>query len=308
MLARTFQVVPGIGPVAERKIWALGADWDTIAGVARPLGVPCTAWKRLLQVLPLLRLAAEAMDGVTLAHLLPPRLHWRVIADFVGQLACVDIETTGLSSITDRITAITVHDGTATQSFVKGENLEEFPSFIAQYPSFATFNGRWFDAPFLEQEFGPCLPPIHLDLQPLLRQVGHTGSLKAIEHELGINRGVLAGWTGETAPWLWRMWRESGERKYRDTLVAYNAFDAMVLDSLLRHAYNSLAEQVAAPFPPLPLSAPPIVESLPTLVGIETVEVPPWADPLVRRTFAGMAMRFRGECGFLDDDAPQESK
>ena len=69
-----------------------------------------------------------------------------MIPDLLGRFACVDIETTGLSSITDRITAIAVYDGTETHSFVKGENLEEFTPFIAQFPACATFNGRWFDA------------------------------------------------------------------------------------------------------------------------------------------------------------------
>jgi hypothetical protein len=149
------------------------------------------------------------------------------------------------------------------------------------------------------------MPPIHFDLQPILKLAGLAGGLKGIEIQLGIKRGPLAKWTGELAPWLWRMWRQGGERKYRDALVAYNACDSAVLDILLRHAYNTLAEQGAAPFPALLLPDLAVERFTTELADIEDVETPPWADPWVRRTFAGMAMRYRGECGFLDPD-PKE--
>ncbi|HMF34554.1 MAG TPA: ribonuclease H-like domain-containing protein [Candidatus Lokiarchaeia archaeon] len=308
MLDRTFQVVPGIGPVAERKIWATEVDWESVSNMRRVSGVANKAWEKLQCVLPAIREAAGSGDGGVMASLIPARLHWRAIPNLLGRVACIDVETTGLSSTTDRITVVGVYDGQTVRSFVRGENLGDFPAYIAQFPAIATFNGRFFDCPFLEQEFRAAMPPIHLDLQPLLRAAGLAGGLKAIEKQLGITRGPLAKWSGETAPWLWRNWRQSGERKYRDTLIAYNALDAAVLDVLLRHAYNTLTEQVGAPFPAINLPAVSVNASGIDLIEIEDVETPPWADPWVRRTFAGMAMRYRGECGFLDDDSEGQKK
>ncbi|OLS12120.1 MAG: hypothetical protein RBG13Loki_4278, partial [Promethearchaeota archaeon CR_4] len=162
--------------------------------------------------------------------------------------------------------------------------------------------GRWFDGPFITQDLGVRLPMLHFDLRPLLRKVGFSGGLKAVEIKLGINRGTLAQVSGDAAVSLWQAWRRTGERRYRDTLVAYNIEDTVYLDLLLRHAYNRLLQQEAVPFPPVPLPenpAPrPIAPDVETLAELSAI---PSMDPWVKRTLVGMAGRYRGECGFLEE-------
>ena len=47
--------------------------------------------------------------------------------EFADQCVYLDIETTGLSSVFDRITVVGLYDGRKYKVFVDGENLDELP-------------------------------------------------------------------------------------------------------------------------------------------------------------------------------------
>ncbi len=307
MLTRTFQIARGIGPKTEARLWAAGcAGWADCISSRKPKQVPRATWERLCAGVQSLNTALNRGDGATIAQSLPSGFWWRAIPEFLGRVAYLDIETTGLAPAYHHVTVISVYDGKEVRPFVRGENLEEFAAYIQKFPAVATFNGRWFDGPFIAQDLGVQLPALHFDLRPLLRKVGLRGGLKAIEVQLGMNRGALAQVTGDAAVSLWQAWRRTGERRYLDTLVAYNIEDTVNLDVLLRHAYNRLAQQESVPFAPLPLPttpAPrPLVPDSQTLAELGAI---PSMDPWVRRTLVGMAGRYRGECGFLGDEKPE---
>lgn len=307
MLTRTFQVVRGIGPRTEARLWDAGCvGWEHVISSRKPGGISRGVWDRLCKEVPTIRSALNRGDGTTIARCLPSRCWWRAIPDFLGRVACLDIETTGLVPAYHHVTVISVYDGKEVRVFVRGENLEDFANYIQQFPAVATFNGRWFDGPFIAQDLGVQLPALHFDLRPLLRKVGLSGGLKAIEIQLGINRGPLAQVSGDAAVSLWQAWRRTGERRYRDTLVAYNIEDTVNLDLLLRHTYNRLVQLEAVPFPLVPpprTPAPrPLAPDAKTLAELGAI---PSMDPWVKRTLVGMAGRFRGECGFLEDGTPK---
>ncbi len=307
MLTHTFQIARGIGPKTEARLWAAGCkEWADVKPDRRPAGISRGLWEQLCRSVSTTCSALKQGDGKVVVQGLPSRLWWRAIPEFLGRVAYLDIETTGLSPAYHHITVVSVYDGKDVRAFVRGENLEEFAAYIQGYPAVATFNGRWFDGPFIARDLGVQLPALHFDLRPMLRQVGLRGGLKAIEVQLGINRGSLAQVTGDAAVVLWQAWRRTGERRYKDTLIAYNIEDTVNLDVLLRHAYNNLALQEEAPFPQLPSpSSPaprPFVPDAKTLAELGAI---PSMDPWVRRTLVGMAGRFRGECGFLGDEKPE---
>ncbi len=307
MLTRTFQIARGIGPKTEARLWAAGCnEWADVKLDQRPAGISRALWEQLCRGVMTTRAALDQGDGTVVAQGLPSQLWWRAIPEFLGRVGYLDIETTGLVPAYHHVTVVSVYDGKDVRAFVRGENLEDFAAYIQLFPAVATFNGRWFDGPFIAHDLGVQLPELHFDLRPLLRKVGLRGGLKAIEVQLGINRGALAQVTGDAAVALWQAWRRTGERRYRDTLVAYNIEDTVNLDLLLRHAYNKLLKQEEAPFPPLPTPpspAPrPLVPDVKTLAELGAI---PSMDPWVRRTLVGMAGRYRGECGFLGDEKPE---
>ncbi|HMF34784.1 MAG TPA: ribonuclease H-like domain-containing protein [Candidatus Lokiarchaeia archaeon] len=187
-----------------------------------------------------------------LNKLVPKPVRWRMIPDLLGHIAFLDIETTGLSPYYNHVTCIGVYDGTKVHMFVWGQNLDEFPDFIAQFPAIATFNGACFDVPFLEHNLGLSLPHVHFDLRFLLKRLGLGGGLKAVEHSFGLERGEVAGIDGFTAVLLWRRYKETGDERYLNTMLAYNVEDVVNLEVLLHHAYNGLVTQESLPFDLLP--------------------------------------------------------
>ena len=131
---------------------------------------------------------------------------------------------------------------------MQGRNLEEFSNDILDYKLLVTWNGRCFDAPILRRELnipldtpgGPgnrhAAPMAHLDLLPVFRALGLRGGLKAVERLLGLDRGGLTGVDGWDAVRLWRAYEYSGEARFLETLLAYNAADVLSLERLAEYA------------------------------------------------------------------------
>ncbi len=111
-----------------------------------------------------------------------------------------------------------------------------------------TFFGTGFDLPIIRRRFPHLgMDQIHVDLCPALRQVGITGGLKRIEHQLGIERSAATrGLTGLDAVRLWRQ-AQRGYASAMDTLIAYNREDTVNLALLADHAYRSLRAQAFEP-------------------------------------------------------------
>jgi uncharacterized protein YprB with RNaseH-like and TPR domain len=258
MLIHTFRHLPGIGPANEGRLWRHGilswADWPA----ARRLPIALSAVSQC-EAEAFLRRSQEALaaaDARFFADLLKPSDCWRLFFDFRRQAAYLDIETSGLDESAE-VTVITLYDGLAARRYVGGDNLDAFAKDVMDYALLISYGGRRFDIPFLERALGIHLPQAQIDLCPVLHSLGYRGGLKKTERALGIDRGPLRGVDGLTAVYLWRRYRQSGDRRFLETLSAYNFADTVNLERLMciacqmKLAATPFADELALP-PPVP--------------------------------------------------------
>jgi uncharacterized protein YprB with RNaseH-like and TPR domain len=252
MLQRTFQHIPGIGPKTEKRIWSVGIQsWNDVMQHSCPECVTSAIWEKIQKGTTQVREAFVNRNTELLNKIIPSDLHWRMIPNYFGEIAYLDIETTGGMPPYHYITAISVYDGAIIHNFIKGQNLDQFPQFIRKFPAIATFFGKGFDIPFIQAEMGIKFPQVHFDICFLLRKVGLHGGLKRIEKHFGFDRKELDGIQGELAIILWKKYQETHDVRYLNTLVAYNSEDVVNLEFLLVHAYNALCQKYVVPFSPL---------------------------------------------------------
>ncbi|HIJ90401.1 MAG: ribonuclease H-like domain-containing protein [Desulfobulbaceae bacterium] len=258
MLFNTFVHIPGIGETTERRIWQAGiTNWDEFK---EPYPEFLSGQKVRLINDHLARSRVQSGQQATREFFrqLPASQRWRVFPHYRDSVAYLDIETTGLSFTDHCITTISLYDGARVYTYVAGENLADFAEDIGRYQLLVTYNGKAFDIPMIEKHFGFRLPQTHIDLRPLLQGLGFVGGLKGCERQMGLDRGELAGVDGYFAVLLWREYRRTGARRVLETLLAYNAEDAVNLESLLVQAYNlklqstPFAESHRLPMPILP--------------------------------------------------------
>lgn len=264
MLRSTFLHVSGIGPWTETQLWRLGLDdWPSFRERREIPGVSAFRKRRWDTELDLGERALAERSAAYFAARLPPLEHWRLYPEFKGETAFLDIETTSLSPYQGMVTCVAVHGGGETRSFVAGDNLEELPAYLGRFRVLASFNGIFFDVPFLQVAFPNWVPPTaHIDLRFVLRRIGHTGGLKRIEKELGLGaRDGVEGIHGLDAVRLWHEWRR-GKRESLDLLVDYNRADTVNLEPLLDYATGELERRLRAAAAPRTLEAfehPPLV-------------------------------------------------
>ncbi len=254
MLTNTFRHLERLGPVGEQKLWDAGVrSWNDF-DEADLLPISDKRRKFWSEKLELSRERLDARDAAHFASALPLRDHWRLFDEFRDELLYFDIETTGTSPhYGAHITTIVTDDGREIRQYVFGENLRDFIDDIHKYKVLVSFNGRCFDAPWIESHFMTSLPHAHIDLRFVLNGLKLRGGLKAIEKELGIDRDELDGVDGYAAVLLWQEYEQSGDRSYLDALLAYNTADVVNLELLL-HESCRLASAVT-PFictPPAP--------------------------------------------------------
>jgi len=280
MLEHTFCHLPRIGAATEEKLWASGClTWDdAMNGAAEAVLGTRAAWARQALAESAERLAAGDADWF--AERLPSHQQWRLLGAFRHALAYVDIETTGLAMDEDHITTLAYYDGDSVRTYVHGRDLEDFRDHVPAAKVLVTFNGKCFDAPFIERRMGIRLPRAHVDLRFVLKKLGLSGGLKRCEKLLGLDREEMDGVDGFFAVVLWRHWENTGDPAALETLLAYNALDVVNLEPLAAHAYNELAARMPVSPEPWPKPACP-------------APVPHTPDlALVARLKASMAPRF----------------
>lgn len=260
MLKHTFCHIPRIGVGTEERYWNLGIHtWaDAAAGGDKYFGAKA-AWIRDYLAQSEEHLAAG--NAKWFDDLLPSNQGWRLFGDFRDRIAYVDIETTGLGQDEDHITTIALYDGDTVKTYVHGKNLGDFEADIARYGLLVTFNGKCFDAPFIERHFNMKLDMAHIDLRFVMKRLDYTGGLKAIEKRLGLSRDELDGVDGYFAVILWNEYQNTGNPAALETLLAYNAADVVGLEPLLVHAWNTLAAKTPhgpANQLPMPLEPAPV--------------------------------------------------
>ena len=251
-LFNSFTFVKGIGVKAETTLRELGiCCWNDVIKKQCPELFPKQKWNSIWNGVNSAIEALKTLDISQLTGLIPKIQHWKMIPNLVDRIAYLDIETTGLSPHYSHITTIAVYDGTRVHDFVRGDNLNEFPAFISKFPAITTFYGKSFDIPFIKHEMGIDFNHIHFDVCFLLRRLQIKGGLKKIEKRFGISRGALEDLDGYSAVLLWKKYKQTKEKEYLETLLAYNNEDVINLEFLLHQAYNLLIEKEQVFSPPL---------------------------------------------------------
>ena len=75
-----------------------------------------------------------------------------------------------------------------------------------------------------------------------------TGGLKAIEHDMGIERDLrLQYLTGQDAVYLWRLWERQGSWNALKTLKEYNTEDCENLKIIADKACEDMRAKMNAP-------------------------------------------------------------
>lgn len=247
MLVRTFLHFPNVGERRERALWRFGyRDWDAILNLPAP-----PMWKHLwgdwVKEAGASLKALEKLDAQYFAQRLPKPFWWRVVPEFSSRTLFLDVETDG----TDKITVLGIADWNRYRAFVRGiDDFDEAREWLESAAVIVTYNGNSFDLPVLRANFPNWrLPPLHLDLCPLLRRLGYKGGLKNVEAQLGIERSPeTQGLDGRDAIRLWWQWRDYGSERALELLLSYNREDVANLLPLLEFAYRKLwtmAEEAA---------------------------------------------------------------
>ncbi|HKG23702.1 MAG TPA: ribonuclease H-like domain-containing protein [Blastocatellia bacterium] len=262
MLKNTFCHMPGVSLSRERRLWDAGIrSWDALRQARLPRGLAGSLPSHIQDSLNSL----ESGSPDYFAERLQTNQHWRLFPDFRASIAYLDIETTGLG-YGACITTIAVYDGKSIYHYVKNVNLSDFAKDIKRYSLIVTYNGKCFDVPFIENQFGIKMRQAHIDLRYVLKSLGYTGGLKGCEKSFGIDRDQLAGVDGYFAVLLWNDFVKNKNPRALETLLAYNVQDVVNLETLLVLAYNLKLKETPfhdtlrlslPPPPPLPFQADP---------------------------------------------------
>lgn len=248
MLQQTFIHIPGIGKQTELDLWDRGIrSWDDADRFEKRFGhVGARLRKKLDVYIPLSRQAIRRKDAAFFERLSTLGEGWRLFPAFSNECIYLDIETTGLSTVFDKVTMVGLFDGRRYKAFVEGDNLSELPAALAGYSIVVTFNGAGFDLRFLKLAFPDLvLPPIHIDLRWGVRKLGMKGGLKAVEGKLGLQRpGEVDDLTGYDATVLWAKFLR-GDKHALDRLIQYNTEDVVHLKAIMEMTYDRLCKQTS---------------------------------------------------------------
>ncbi len=236
MLEHCFIHLPSIGEKTENRLWESGIK--TIDDFVK-YPPKFIEGKKRERILNLINSVDDIEDPHNFYDTLSSKEQWRIFKRFQKTTVYIDIETTGLDSYYSEITTIALYDGENIKHYVNGENLEEFKKDIFNYKVIVSYNGKTFDVPFIEKFFNIEIPHCHLDLRYILSSLGYSGGLKSCEKQLGISRGDdLDGVDGYMAVLLWNQYKQRKDKKYLETLLAYNIEDVLNLEYLMITAYN----------------------------------------------------------------------
>lgn len=246
MIKSTFICIPGIGEKTEEYLWSKGIlTWDIFRKKNRVRGLSINKRKLIEEYLDKMEKEFYRYHASFFAKYLPGKEYWRIYKDYLNKTLFLDIETTGLSLYYDKITVIGTFDGNEIKIFIKDSNLEEILDYIQNYEILITFNGKLFDVPFIKKAFPDIrIPPLHIDLRYLLRNLGIKGSLKNIEKKLAIIRpDCLQETNGKKATVLWNKFIR-GDDKALEELILYNIYDVINLKYLMDFCYIKKFSQI----------------------------------------------------------------
>jgi uncharacterized protein YprB with RNaseH-like and TPR domain len=250
MLGNSFIFLDKVGTARELSLWREGIlSWEDFIGRESIRGMSGAAKDRADEVLSNAMSRLARRDSRFFGSLLQSKDHWRCYDEFKDGALYLDIETTGTSKRAP-ITVVGAYDGRRMHALVGGHNLvyESLCALLEPAKMLVTFNGASFDIPMLESHFPGSVPDVpHLDLKHLLRRLGHTGGLKAIEPDMGVERDLRIQYlTGQDAAYLWRLWQRKGSWNALETLKEYNAEDCRNLETIAEIACTEMREKLMA--------------------------------------------------------------
>jgi len=262
MLTKSFCWAKGMTEELERELWARGVTtWDDLrkhrGEAAAAIGE--SRARRLVEEVNQAQEALEGSDHAWFAGNWPEKESWRLWKGFCepGEVALVDIETTGRTPGFDQITVIGCSNGSEEKVFVADVPLpgdEPLPAYLEHIRDFrllVTFNGVGFDVPFLEKHFRAehyRVDQPHIDLIFPARSLGLTGGLKDMEKQLGIAREEdIAEIRGGDAIALWGAWKR-GDRAAYEKLTSYCKADCTNLAAFAEEVYRRKWDEVYTPY------------------------------------------------------------
>jgi len=238
----SFIAVDGVGRKTERSLWADGVrHWDDF----EPDRLGEATGRRVDDYIAEARDRLDRGDAAFFAETLPDRDLWRAYENFADGAAFFDIETTGLDPASNDVTTVSVHRAGETTTLVRGDDLTA-PNLRAELDAadlLVSFNGKRFDAPFLEANFDVDVATPHLDLMYPCKRLDLTGGLKAIEKDLGLERDGVEDVDGREAVRLWHRYERENDEAALDRLVEYNRYDAENLRALAEEVTGGLHER-----------------------------------------------------------------
>lgn len=238
MLQNTFLHIPGIGIKSEQALREKGIrSWDDLLAF-EGIGSSKRKAERMKGFIKESQEQLQKGNVHYFAKRLPPNQYWRFFPEFRNRTAYLSVETTALDPWLHSITVITLYDGKQIFSYIQGKNLDDFARDIQKYSIVITYNGRRLHLPFLEMYMGLKLQQVHIDLRYLLGSVGYTGGLIKCEKKTRIDREIIDKVDGCTALILWEEYRDTGNEKALESLLAHSVYDSINLEPLMVAAYN----------------------------------------------------------------------
>ena len=241
----SFVPVRGVGEKTERRLWRDGVtDW----GSFEERGEEVVSGRRHGRVLSYIDEAREALgagDASFFGETFPNGELWRMYRNFDDEACFFDIETTGLSPERNVVTTVSFHIDGETTTLVRGDDLTpgNVRGILNDASLVVSYNGKRFDAPFVESDLGVELETPHVDLMYPCRRVGLTGGLKTVEKTLGVGRDGVDDVDGREAVRLWHAY-EDGDTAALEKLIEYNRYDAENLRAVLDAVHDRLHDEV----------------------------------------------------------------
>ncbi len=238
----SFIFLPGIGEKTEKNYWKSGyTHWDHLKDSGK-----LNESKR--ELLERAERNLEVENTVFFKDKMPSNTLWRIYENFTDKVCFFDIETTGLSPERNKTTTVSFYRNGKSKTLIRGQDLtrERLEKEFFESKILVSFNGKRFDAPFLEKNFELDIQTPHIDLMYLYKRIGLTGGLKNIEKQLNVNR-ELEDIDGREAVRLWKKYEKNGDTEALQKLVRYNQYDAENLKDLMEIAVQRLERKVYRP-------------------------------------------------------------
>jgi len=140
MLQNTFIHIQGIGVITEQRLWESGLrNWDAFSD---DISIPLSGNRKYFLKETIGESKRHLYQGNPgyFSKLLPSNQSWRLFPEFRDSTVYLDIETTGLDRYFNDITTIALYDGQCIQTYVQGQNLEDFIEDIQKYKVIVSYN------------------------------------------------------------------------------------------------------------------------------------------------------------------------